>query len=86
MIRSPLVECRRKVATLFLVGQMQSASATYILVAQGTRHKAQGTRGQSTAKLIWKRVWSQAVRQVGVGSRLTPSYQSGTLTLPPPQT
>ena len=51
-----------------------------------TRHKAQCTRGQSTAKLIWKRVWSQAVRQVGVGSRVTPSYQSGTLTLPPPQT
>ena len=29
-------------ATLFQVGQMQSASATDILVAQGTRHKAQG--------------------------------------------
>ena len=39
MIRSPLVECRRKVATLFQVGEMQSASATDILVAQGTRHK-----------------------------------------------
>ena len=51
-----------------------------------TRHRAQSTRGQLTAKLIWKRVWSQAVRQVGVGSRVTPSYQSGTLTLPPPQT
>ena len=51
-----------------------------------TRHRAQSTRGQLTAKLIWKRVWSQAVRQVGVGSRVTPSYQSRTLTLPPPQT
>ena len=39
MIRSPLVECRRKVATLFQVVQMQSASATDILDAQGTRHK-----------------------------------------------
>ena len=44
MIRLPLVGCRRKVATLFQVGQMQSVSATDILVAQGTRHKAQGTR------------------------------------------
>ena len=44
MIRSPLVECRRKVATLFQVGERQSASATDILVAQGTKHKAQGTK------------------------------------------
>ena len=44
MIRSPLVECRRKVATLFQVVQMQSASATDILVAQGTRHKVQGKK------------------------------------------
>ena len=31
-------------ATLFQVGERQSASATDILVAQGTKHKAQGTK------------------------------------------